>query len=91
VLVDPFRKVFGDTCDIHGAEAGMHLTAAFGVDRDDVGIATQAAAQGLWLWPLSANYATRHDRKGFILGYGNVGLQAIPAAVEKLRIALGRG
>jgi DNA-binding transcriptional MocR family regulator len=68
----------------------MHLTAAFHGDRDDVEIATRAAAQGLWLWPLSANYATRHDRKGFILGYGNVGLQAIPAAVEKLRVAMAR-
>jgi hypothetical protein len=27
-------------------------------------------------------------RTGFILGYGNVGIQAIPAAVEKLRLAL---
>ena len=90
VLVEQLRKVFGDTFEIHGAEAGMHLTAAFHGDRDDVAIATRAAAQGLWLWPLSANYATRHDRKGFILGYGNVGLQAIPAAVEKLRVAMAR-
>ena len=90
VLVEQLRKVFGDTFEIHGAAAGMHLTAAFHGDRDDVEIATRAAAQGLWLWPLSANYATRHVRKGFILGYGNVGLQAIPAAVEKLRVAMAR-
>ena len=91
VLVEQLRKVFGDTFEIHGAEAGMHLTAAFCGDRDDVGIATRAATQGLWLWPLSASYVTRHDRKVFILGYGNVGVQAIPAAVEKLRVALARG
>jgi len=84
-LVEQLEKAFGDELEIRGAEAGMHLAATFRTDRDDVGIAEKAAAQGLWLWPLSTSYVTRDVRKGFILGYGNVAAQAMPAAVEKLR------
>jgi GntR family transcriptional regulator/MocR family aminotransferase len=90
VLVEEMRKTFGNTFEIQGTEAGMHLTATFRADRDDVALARRAAAQSLWLWPLSTSYMTRHARKGFILGYGNVGVQAIPAAVEKLRLVLAR-
>ena len=88
-LVEQLRQTFGNTFEIRGAEAGMHLTAAFRADRDDVAIARRAAAQGLWLWPLSRSYALAR-RKGFILGYGNVAPQAMPASVEKLRLAMGR-
>jgi GntR family transcriptional regulator / MocR family aminotransferase len=90
VLVEQLRKAFGNACEIHGAEAGMHLVATFRSDHDDVAIAEKAAAQALWLWPLSRNYATRNVRKGFILGYGNVATQTMPAAVEKLRSAMAR-
>jgi GntR family transcriptional regulator/MocR family aminotransferase len=89
-LVEQIRKTCGNTLEIHGSEAGMHLTATFRADRDDVGVALRAVRQGLWLWPLSRSYATKHARKGFILGYGNVAEPAIPAAVEKLRMALTR-
>jgi GntR family transcriptional regulator/MocR family aminotransferase len=91
LLVELLRKGLGNTFDIHGAEAGMHLTATFREDRDDVALAEKAAAQGLWLWPLSRSYVTKNIRKGFILGYGNVAAQTMPAAVEKLRSVLARG
>jgi GntR family transcriptional regulator / MocR family aminotransferase len=87
-LTNQIRKAFGNTFEIEGTQAGMHLTATFRADRDDVAVATRTAAQGLWLWPLSRSYVTKQVRTGFILGYGNVGIQAIPAAVEKLRLAL---
>ena len=89
-LVDEIRKRLGNIFEIQGTEAGMHLAATFRTDRDDVALATRAAAQGLWLWPLSRGYVTRHARKGFVLGYGNVGIEAMPAAVEKLRLVLAR-
>jgi GntR family transcriptional regulator / MocR family aminotransferase len=91
LLVELLRKGLGNTFDIHGTEAGMHLTATFREDRDDVALAEKAAAQGLWLWPLSRSYVTKNIRKGFILGYGNVAAQTMPAAVEKLRSVLARG
>jgi GntR family transcriptional regulator/MocR family aminotransferase len=84
-LVDQLGKALGKALEIHGAEAGMHLTAAFRSDRDDVALAHKAAAAGVWLWPLSRSYMTKNVRKGFVLGYGNVAAQRMPAAVEKLR------
>jgi len=89
-LVEQLRSGFGQTFEIHGADAGMHLAATFRSDRDDVAVAEKAAEQGLWLWPLSKNYVTRNVRKGFILGYGNVSAQMMPGAIAKLRSALAR-
>ena len=90
VLVEQLRKSLGSTFEIHGTEAGMHLTAAFRSNRDDVALAEKAAAQGVWLWPLSRSYVTKNVRKGFVLGYGNVAAQTMPTAVEKLRSLLTR-
>ncbi|MBV8116216.1 MAG: PLP-dependent aminotransferase family protein [Silvibacterium sp.] len=87
-LVEQLRSAFGGALEVRGAEAGMHLTVTFPSDHDDVAIATEAAEQGLWLWPLSGSYMTKNVRKGFILGYGNVAAGAIPGAVEKMKAAI---
>jgi GntR family transcriptional regulator / MocR family aminotransferase len=88
MLVKHLEDTFGDSLKIHGAQAGMHLTATFRTNRDDVAIAERAAEQRLWLWPLSRSYMTKNVRKGFILGYGNVPAQRMTSAVEKLRSIL---
>jgi GntR family transcriptional regulator/MocR family aminotransferase len=88
VLVEQLRSRFGNTLEIHGAEAGMHLTVTFPAKIDDVAIAERAAELGLWLFPLSGSYMTTNVRKGLVLGYGNVAAQAIPGAVEKLRAVI---
>ena len=88
MLVKQLQDNFGDAFTIHGAQAGMHLVATLRPHRDDVAIAERAAAQRLWLWPLSLNYMTRDVRPGFILGYGNVPAQRMPAAVAKMRSIL---
>jgi GntR family transcriptional regulator/MocR family aminotransferase len=88
MLVKHLEDTFGCSLTIHGAQAGMHLTATFRTDRDDEAIAERAAEQRLWLWPLSRSYMTNNVRKGFILGYGNVPVQRMPSAVEKLRSIL---
>jgi GntR family transcriptional regulator/MocR family aminotransferase len=87
-LVKHLEDTFGCSLTIHGAQAGMHLTATFLTNRDDEAIAERAAEQRLWLWPLSRSYMTNNVRKGFILGYGNVPVQRMPSAVEKLRSIL---
>ncbi|MGC1300362.1 MAG: hypothetical protein WA869_35485 [Alloacidobacterium sp.] len=88
VLVDQLRSTFGNTLEIHGAEAGMHLTVTFSARIDDVAIAERSAELGLWLFPLSGSYMAKNVRKGLVLGYGNVAAQTIPGAVEKLRTAI---
>jgi len=87
-LAEQIQASLGNMLEIHGAQAGMHLTATFHSDTDDVAIAEKAAEQGLWLWPLSSSYVTKNVRKGFVLGYGNVAIPTMPAAVEKLKTAI---
>ena len=88
VLAEHLKSTFGSTLEIHGAEAGMHLTVTFPPELDDMAVAEKAAEQGLWLWPLSGSYMTKNVRQGLVLGYGNVAAQAIPGAVEKMRAAM---
>jgi GntR family transcriptional regulator/MocR family aminotransferase len=53
----------------------------------DVAIATRAAKDKLWLWPLSLCY-TGKPRQGFLLGFGNTPEDQMPQAVRRLRHAL---
>ena len=88
MLVEQLKSTFGGMLEVRGAEAGMHLAVTFPTERDDVAIATKAAEQGLWLWPISGSYVTKNVRKGFVLGYGNIAAQAMPGAVEKMKAAI---
>ncbi|HVT96896.1 MAG TPA: PLP-dependent aminotransferase family protein [Acidobacteriaceae bacterium] len=89
-LVECLRAEFGDFLKIHGSEAGMHLTVTFpqafrAGAVSDVDIATRAAKDKLWLWPLSPCYTNGRARQGFILGFGNTPEEQMPGAVRKLR------
>jgi GntR family transcriptional regulator / MocR family aminotransferase len=89
LLAELLTDACGDMLEIRGSAAGMHLTTVFRSNQDDVGFAERAAESNLWLWPLSTSYVTKNIQSGFVLGYGNVAKQAIPRAVEKLRVVLG--
>jgi GntR family transcriptional regulator/MocR family aminotransferase len=54
----------------------------------DVQIATRAAKDKLWLWPLSPCYSAEPRRHGFLLGFGNTPEDQMPAAVRRLRQAI---
>ncbi len=90
-LVESLRAEFGSFLQIHGSEAGMHLTVTLpqSFKESDHQIATRAAKDKLWLWPLSGCYSNGHPRHGFILGFGNTPEDQMPAAVRRLRQALG--
>jgi GntR family transcriptional regulator / MocR family aminotransferase len=85
VLVESIRKELGPAFEVLGSEAGMHLTLALPKGLSDLAIATQAAAQKLWLWPLSPAYLGEPSRQGFILGFGNTRAENIPASIRKFR------
>jgi GntR family transcriptional regulator/MocR family aminotransferase len=89
-LVNSLHTEFGDLLQIHGSEAGMHLTVTLpeNTGSSDVEIATRAAKEKLWLWPLSTCYSTTPARQGFILGFGNTPEDQTPAAVHHLRQVL---
>ena len=84
-LVGSLRAELGDFVEIHGTEAGMHLTVTLPDSYSDREIAMRAAAENLWLWPLSHCWSTNHPRQGLILGFGNTDEEAVLPAVQHLR------
>jgi GntR family transcriptional regulator/MocR family aminotransferase len=96
ILVHSLSHELGDAGTIHGAKAGTHFAITFPGIASDYEIAAQAAAQKLWLWPLSAAYLQdapeqevrqelrREVKQGFILGFGGTPASSIPTAVSKL-------
>lgn len=87
-LIESLCAEMGPSVDVAGAQAGMHLSIILqGVaDRD---VAERAAAENLWLVPLSRFYAEKTAvRQGFILGFGSTPVNEIPDAVRKMRALL---
>lgn len=87
VLMESIRKEFGFGVDVSGGQAGMHLTVTFKGICDQE-IVRRARSKNLWLTPLSTSYFGEASRQGFILGFGSTSVEAIPAAVHKLRTIL---
>jgi GntR family transcriptional regulator/MocR family aminotransferase len=83
-LLDSLKKDLGIAVDVKGEEAGLHLSVILPRGFRDHEIAERAAAEGLWLAPLSGSYL-QHPSQGFILGFSNTSPAEIPAAVRKLR------
>jgi GntR family transcriptional regulator / MocR family aminotransferase len=90
-LVDSIRDQLGPELEVHGAQAGMHLAVTLPTGLSDVEIATRAASEGLWLWPLSPSYLGKSPRQGFVLGFGNTPADEMPRAVSQLRALLAGG
>jgi GntR family transcriptional regulator/MocR family aminotransferase len=72
---------------VSGDRAGMHVVLELPRGTRDRELATRAAADGLWVAPLSACYAGR-SRPGLLLGYGSARAQDIPDAVGRLAALL---
>ncbi len=85
VLINCIREQLGGVLEVHGAEAGLHLTVTLPRGAKDRAICAAAAERKLWLWPLSPTYIGAGARNGFILGYAGVTAQEIPAGVKRLR------
>jgi GntR family transcriptional regulator / MocR family aminotransferase len=84
VLVNCLQEVCGSLLQVHGAEAGLHVTVTLPKGYRDRSLAARAACQNLWLWPLSPSYPGTPSRQGFILGLGGTTASEIPDAVRRL-------
>jgi GntR family transcriptional regulator / MocR family aminotransferase len=84
-LVESLRGEFGGTVEMHGAEAGMHLTVTLPNGLNDREIAARAALERLWVLPLSPCYVEQPARHGFILGFGSTPVEQIPRAAARLK------
>ncbi|HUI80751.1 MAG TPA: PLP-dependent aminotransferase family protein [Bryobacteraceae bacterium] len=87
-LGQALRKEFGPEIEILGAEAGMHLVITLPPGLSDQRISARAAQDNLWLWPLSAAYAGKGARQGFILGFGSTKADEMAHQVRRLRKAI---
>jgi GntR family transcriptional regulator/MocR family aminotransferase len=83
-LVEALARELPDF-EIHGAEAGLHLTVFLHDKMSDVERSMDAARQKLWLWPLSSSYSGRPLKSGFILGFASTPAKEMRSAVQKLR------
>ncbi len=84
-LVNCLKEEFGNSIELHGAEAGMHLAITFPNGIRDREIVARAAQERLWLWALSPSYMSEIVREGFILGFGSTPTEQISRAVSRLR------
>jgi len=75
--------------EIHGADAGMHLTVTLPRGLSDTEISAKAARERLWLWPLSPSYMGE-PRQGFVLGFGSTLVDQMPRAVCQMKSILTR-
>ncbi len=87
-LVKEIRAQMGDSLDVIGAEAGMHLAALLPSGADDVAVSKDAARRGISATPLSTCYLRPQARTGLILGYGGTNAHQIHDGIRKLNLSL---
>jgi GntR family transcriptional regulator/MocR family aminotransferase len=87
-LIASLREQFGDSVEIMGADAGLHLVTMLPRGIRDEELAERAAEERLWLFPLSQCYLGT-PLQGLILGFGSTPTRAIPGAVRHLRRIVG--
>jgi GntR family transcriptional regulator/MocR family aminotransferase len=71
--------------EVHGDQAGLHLTATLPEGFPDRRISEEAARQRLWAMPLSSCYLGEESRPGLVLGFGGVEVGEIGVGVERLK------
>jgi GntR family transcriptional regulator/MocR family aminotransferase len=81
--VGSLQNTCRDMLEIHGSEAGMHLTVTLPSGFDDAEIASEAAKFGLYLRPLSPCYRNK-PRHGFVLGFAATPVNQMAGAVHQL-------
>ncbi|TEA78463.1 PLP-dependent aminotransferase family protein [Allopusillimonas ginsengisoli] len=85
LLIDVIRSHYGDSLEIVGDEAGLHLVLALPEYVDDLEICRQAFERGITVRPLSDYYL--HEariRRGLLLGYAQVPPEQIEPAFKIL-------
>jgi GntR family transcriptional regulator/MocR family aminotransferase len=88
VLVNAIQIQMGDTTDVIGAEAGMHLVLLLPRGTHDVAVSRRAAEKGVSAMPLSTCYLKPTTRGGLVLGYGGVDARQTHDGVRKLKMSV---
>lgn len=88
-LVGAIHSEFGARLKILGEAAGMQLAVTLPRGLRDREVSARAAAERLWLWPLSSAYLGTAARQGFILGFAGTQAADMPDAVRRMRDVIG--
>ncbi|MFM9437653.1 GntR family transcriptional regulator / MocR family aminotransferase [Janthinobacterium sp. CG_23.3] len=85
-LVAALLRHFGALATVHGGSAGMHLALRLhGAGLDDIALSAQAASLGIVAPALGAHAcAAGAGWNGFMLGYAQVPVERVDAAVAEL-------
>ena len=76
----------GDRLDVIPSAAGLHVCALLrDPDLDDVTVAEQALAAGVFVEPLSVRHLEQPARHGLVFGVGGIPLERIAPALTALR------
>jgi GntR family transcriptional regulator/MocR family aminotransferase len=85
LLIDSITAHFGDTLDVMGDEAGLHLVLGLPEGTDDRAVAAAALDAGVVTRPLANYYVDQASaRPGLMLGYACVPNEQIGPAFETL-------
>jgi GntR family transcriptional regulator / MocR family aminotransferase len=89
-LVNALQIHLGDSVEISGAEAGMHLVILLRPGLDDMAVSKEATLNNLSAMPLSSCRISSGGRGGLVLGYGGVSAENIQDGVRKLKSCVDR-
>jgi GntR family transcriptional regulator/MocR family aminotransferase len=87
-LLDAAQAVIGSRLRFEATDAGLHLTGWLPPGTSDDEAARRAREHGVLALPVSRLSVEPSARPGLVLGFGNVPLDAIRPAVERLASAL---
>ena len=87
-LVNAMSRELGNTLEVVGSEAGMHLVGLLPPGIKDESVSNEAARNGVSAMPLSKCCLRTPSRGGLILGYGGTNQRQIYDGVRKLRALL---
>lgn len=88
VLVDALKRELGDILDVAVPEAGMHLVAWLPSGMSAQTAAHLAAANGLYMMPISQSSLRPLQRDGLMLGFASASPEELRAGVQTLALAL---
>ena len=91
LMLATIAKRYGDTLEIVGGDAGLHLVLRLPDGVDDRAVAAEALAENIVVRPLSGYFARRDDAgSGLLIGYACVPDEEIEPAFETLAGVIDR-
>jgi GntR family transcriptional regulator/MocR family aminotransferase len=87
-MVTALEAEFGDTLEIVGDDAGLHLVVFLPPGISDYEVSRQSRQNGISVGPLSPCYVSQPRRNGLVLGYAALSDQQIYETVAGLKTSI---